>query len=432
MKGRNQLSRLIHAELSKRHYSIKTIETYKSWILQLCDYYSSSDPDDITMKRIQEYVGILIDRRRLAPATVHQAVNAFKFFFNQLLQKKDYDIDSIPLPKKERPIPDLLSPNEVFTLLNSIVNLKHRLILSLIYSTGMDVSECVRLRVKDIDFKNRRISVRYARKKGSRSALLAESISNDLANYVQIHKPKKWLFESRSSSLHISVSTIQRGFQRALQTSGINKVTSVRSLRYSYVKHLEKQGYPLRTILQELGIFDTQSLAFYDQIDHVDVEITTSPIDFMFQSYEQRPPNLASLERMVQRLTNEDEKDYLLEAIICIKAEAYRAGVVLAWTAAIRNLQQRCMNHSLNTIDSLIKKHASKAPNFKRIDDFSYVNDRTTLEVCRELGELDKNEKGILIECLDLRNKCGHPGKYKPQPFRVSAFIEDLVSIVFS
>jgi hypothetical protein len=86
---------------------------------------------------------------------------------------------------------------------------------------------------------------------------------------------------------------------------------------------------------------------------------------------------------------------------------------------------------SLHTLNAAVQKFDRKARTVNKVDDFAYLKDSTVLLVAKEVGEFDKNQKDILEECLNLRNKCGHPGKYAPRPFKVASFIEDLVTILF-
>lgn len=109
-----------------------------------------------------------------------------------------------------------------------------------------------------------------------------------------------------------------------------------------------------------------------------------------------------------------------------------RASIVFLWSGAIREIQQKLLFVDNKKLNTAIQKHDPKARNVRRIDHFAYIKDKVTLLSALEIGMLDKNEKDILEEALNLRNKCGHPGKYKPGPKKVSSFIEDIVNVVFT
>jgi hypothetical protein len=142
--------------------------------------------------------------------------------------------------------------------------------------------------------------------------------------------------------------------------------------------------------------------------------------------------DVAKLASLVGKLHDAEIRDYLDEALKCLRVGALRACVVFAWTAGIRVLQASVLSTGTTAATAAIQKHDPKARNVNRVDDFAYVKDSTTLLAARELGVIDKNQRDTLEEALNLRNRCGHPTKYKPGEKKVSSFIEDIVSIIFS
>lgn len=139
-----------------------------------------------------------------------------------------------------------------------------------------------------------------------------------------------------------------------------------------------------------------------------------------------------TLGTVVARITDSEVKDYLEEALKCLRVGALRATVVFVWAAAIRSIQSEVLGKGSSAATAAIQKHDPKARGVARLDDLAYAKDSTLLLAARDLGVLDKNEKDTLQEALDLRNRCGHPGKYRPGVKKVSGFIEDVVSILFS
>jgi hypothetical protein len=142
--------------------------------------------------------------------------------------------------------------------------------------------------------------------------------------------------------------------------------------------------------------------------------------------------DVGTLEDLVTKITDHNVRDYLAEALKCLQVGALRACVVFIWTAGIRTIQTDAMAKGPSTVTSAIQKNDPKARAVKSIDDFSYIKDMTTLLAAKDLGILDKSEKDTLIEALNLRNRCGHPGKYRPGVKKVSAFVEDITTIVFA
>ncbi len=177
--------------------------------------------------------------------------------------------------------------------------------------------------------------------------------------------------------------------------------------------------------------YHIRTYTFYSNIVYQHVEVDYSPLDRIVSGKDVEI-DTRSIERMLFNVRNEDEREYLLEALDCIKANLYRAAVIFAWTAAIINIHNKFMRHGESSINTALQKHYPKAPRVKDINDFTEIKDSVVLEASETLGIFDKNQKNTLVECLGLRNKCGHPGKYAPQPIKVAAFLEDLVQIVFT
>ena len=142
--------------------------------------------------------------------------------------------------------------------------------------------------------------------------------------------------------------------------------------------------------------------------------------------------DVGTLEDLVAKVGDAEVRDYLQEAVKCLQVGALRACTVFLWAATIRTIQTVVMAKGSTSVNGVIQKHDPKARTVKRLDDFAYIKDAITLLAAKDLGILDKNEKDTLTEALNLRNRCGHPGKYRPGVKKVSAFVEDVVSTVFT
>jgi hypothetical protein len=142
--------------------------------------------------------------------------------------------------------------------------------------------------------------------------------------------------------------------------------------------------------------------------------------------------DVAALTTLSAKVSDEDVREYLDEAIKCLQVGALRAAIVFVWTAAIRTLHEEALTKGIPAVNAAIKKQDPKARDVKRVDDLAYVKDRKFLDASPDLGILDKGEKDTLVEALDLRNRCGHPTKYRPRENKAKGFIEDVVGIVFS
>jgi hypothetical protein len=125
-------------------------------------------------------------------------------------------------------------------------------------------------------------------------------------------------------------------------------------------------------------------------------------------------------------------REFIEEAVTCIKAGALRAAVVFAWTGAVRHLHGEAAQLGWARVEQAVQKHDARIKSVRKIEDFSAVNDRTFLLAARELAIVDKGQWTVLQQALDLRNQCGHPSNYRPGPKKVSALLEDLITVVFA
>lgn len=141
--------------------------------------------------------------------------------------------------------------------------------------------------------------------------------------------------------------------------------------------------------------------------------------------------DVATLQNLVDKVGDEDTVDYLREALKCLQVNALRATVVFTWSSVVNKIRDDVFACGASVVDMAVKKHDPKAKTISKADDLVLVKESVLLLVAQELGIFDKNQRGILEECLNLRNKCGHPGKYKLGQKKVSSFIEDLIGIVF-
>ena len=141
--------------------------------------------------------------------------------------------------------------------------------------------------------------------------------------------------------------------------------------------------------------------------------------------------DVSSLNQLVSALTDPDVVDYLLEAIKCLQVNALRATVVFLWAGAVKKMRDDVFACGPANATNAVVKFDPKAKPIQKVDDLVLVKESVLLLSLQELGLVDKNQRSVLEDCLNLRNKCGHPGKYKIGEKKVSSFIEDLVGIVF-
>jgi site-specific recombinase XerD len=214
---------------------------------------------------------------KLYSSTLNVALNAIKFYYGRVKRKKFiYFVDR---PKKDKPLPEVLSLNEIKSIIESIKNMKHKCMIALAYSSSLRVSEVSKLKLKDIDFERKVIHIVYSKGRKDRYTILSRNVHTLLSSYIKEYQPHFWLFESWTSEKHISIRTIQKVFEKAKELSGIKKDISVHSLRHSFATHLLESGVDIRYIQALLGHSSIKTTEVYTHVANSKLEEILSPFD---------------------------------------------------------------------------------------------------------------------------------------------------------
>jgi len=411
-------------------YSEKSAGLFASWMNKLQKHYSPKNIEDITFPEVRDFVDMLLTRRSLGISSRIQAKRAFEFWFNSILNK-GYNFKEVVVQRKyERIVPDFFRQDEILELIASSQSLKARMIISVSYGCGLDVGELINIKKSELDLKNKTLKIFYSKPRKIRHAILPVSIIDDIELYLNEYKPKKWLFEGQIKKGQLPMRGAHWAYQKALENSSINRTLDFKALKYSYIKHLEQNGFPLISVLDEVNLTSSSTYYALSIAGMTEKPITVSPLDYLQIPKESSDFETQQLKNQLNKLVNTEEREYLLEAIRCLEIGAYRAGIIFIWSYAVRNIHHRLLKHSLNSVNQTIAKHQNNAKQITTEDDFSYIKESIVLKVALDLGEFDKNQKKVLEDCLDIRNLCGHPGKYSPTPLKAKSFIEDIINIV--
>lgn len=206
-----------------------------------------------------------------------QSLAAVRLLYHDVL-KKEIDFDFSIKIKKENKLPNVLSSNEVRKIINATDNLKHKTILSLIYSCGLRISEAVNLEIKHIDSSNMTIKIVSAKGKKDRYVMLAENLLKILREYFAEYKPRKYLFNGQKGDKY-SVRSIQEIFRNAVKKTGIRKKITVHTLRHSFATHLLEHGTDIRLIQELLGHSHLSTTQIYTHISPQSIKKVKSPFD---------------------------------------------------------------------------------------------------------------------------------------------------------
>ena len=266
---------LIKKEMLRRGYSLRTINVYNYCInkfLKSCN----KDIKKVNKSDIKEYLDKLVEKNK-AGSSININLNALKFLFEQILNKKvTVKIKYSKLPKS---LPIFLNKEEVVRLINSIKNEKHKLMIKLMYGAGLRVSELVKLKVNDLDLEENYGWVRHGKGNKDRMFIIAESLVNDLSDYIKMNNLSgdNWLFNSYNGN--ISVRSVQVITKRAAKKAGISKKVHPHTLRHSYATHLIENGYDVASVQSLLGHNSAETTMVYLHIAPKRFINVKSPLD---------------------------------------------------------------------------------------------------------------------------------------------------------
>lgn len=269
----DKYSKLLHL----KNYSFKTEKAYMHHLNLFLDYIRSSKITSVDSKVLLNYFNYLRQERKFSYSAMKQSLASVRFLFLDVL-KKEIDFDFFIKMKKPNSLPNVLTTEEVKKIINSIDNLKHKTIISTIYSCGLRISEAVNLLIKDIDSSAMTVKIVNAKGKNDRYVMLSPKLLELLRRYFVEYKPKKYLFEGQFGDRY-STRSIQQIFNKAVKIAGIKKRVTVHSLRHSFASHLLDNGTDIRFIQELLGHKHLSTTQIYTHINPVSVKKIKSPFD---------------------------------------------------------------------------------------------------------------------------------------------------------
>jgi site-specific recombinase XerD len=273
-----ELRRKMKMDMELKGLSLRTIETYLSWMKKYTLHYGRS-PKELGDEEVRNYLHFLLKEKNVAQASINQAYSALKFFYQTTLGRS-WQGEKIPRSKVPKKLPVVLSKEEVQDVFSNTGNIKHLAMLMTIYSGGLRLSEATHLKPEDIDSKRMSIKVRGKGDK-ERYTLLGEKTLDILRTYWKVCSPSQWLFCSKIPGQPISTSCVQRVFKSSLHKSGIKKKASIHTLRHSFATHLLESGVDLIYIQRLLGHTSARTTAIYLHVTRKGVARITSPIDLL-------------------------------------------------------------------------------------------------------------------------------------------------------
>lgn len=267
--------------MKRKGYSASTQKAYtghaRRFLEQLAAPFSETTPE-----HVHQYVKRLMAEDR-SHIYVSQALSALKFWLCEVEKRIGFSKTWI-MPKREKKLPSVLSMQEVTRLLDSIENVKHRTILTLVYSAGLRIGEVVKLKRQDIDPARKTIHIRQGKGRKDRYTVLSAQAYRLLEKYLKMVRVEDCLFPSGDDlGKPINVRTIQLVFDRARRAAGIIRPATVHTLRHSFTTHLLEEGTDLRYIQELLGHASSKTTEIYTHVSIKDIRRIKSPLDRMME-----------------------------------------------------------------------------------------------------------------------------------------------------
>jgi integrase/recombinase XerD len=264
--------------LKSKRYSQSTIDTYSDALQVLLNFMSDKAIEDIDNKDVIRFNNDYILAKGLSASYQNQVVNAIKLFFEKIINKK-LIIEQLHRPRSEKKLPNVLSKEEVKSILEAPVNLKHKAMLCLIYACGLRRSELLNIRLQDIHRERMVLFIRQSKGKKDRIVPLSEKLLDMITEYWNAYKSKTWLFEGHKEGEQYSEKSLESVLKQSVKKTGIKKPVTLHWLRHSYATHLLENGTDLRYIQELLGHNSSKTTEIYTHVSTKSIQKIKSPFD---------------------------------------------------------------------------------------------------------------------------------------------------------
>ncbi|AXT53993.1 recombinase [Aquimarina sp. BL5] len=263
-------------KLLLKRYSQNTVRSYVNAFEAFINYYTDIELLSIGELEIRRYLRKLISEKK-SNSYVNLAINSIKFYYEIVLNMPNR-FYAIERPRKQQKLPIVLCKEEILSIINNTNNLKHKCIVSLLYSAGLRRAELLNLKISDIDSKRMVIRVVHAKGNKDRYTLLSTNVLKDLRNYFKQYQPKHFLFEGPKGNPY-SASSVKAIIEKAAKKSKITKRITPHTLRHSFATHLLENGTDLRYIQSLLGHSSSKTTEIYTHVATNTFRMIKNPLD---------------------------------------------------------------------------------------------------------------------------------------------------------
>ena len=321
-KTKSRFLEKIRELMRVQHYAIRTEQAYVEWIKRFILFHGKRHPDEMGEREIATFLTHLVVDRNVAPATQGQALNALIFLYRKVLNRPMGEIPGIVRSKKKIKVPVVLTRLEVANLLSKLEGV-HWLAGCLLYGSGLRLMECIRLRVKDIDFDRLSITIKCGKGGKDRVVTLARELVVPLQRHLEsvktiherdigegfghVYLPNalarkypaaaiswgwQYVFPATRRSIdprtgatrrhHMDESSLQKAVKAAVRKTGILRPASCHTLRHSFATHLLERGADIRTVQAQLGHSDVKTTEIYTHVIGRGGSAVISPLETIF------------------------------------------------------------------------------------------------------------------------------------------------------
>ncbi|MNU57091.1 Tyrosine recombinase XerD [compost metagenome] len=266
------------AYLERTRYSENTVKTYSECMVTFLRYFGNKAINEITNGDLARFNNDYILGKKLSASYQNQILNAVKLFCRVHTGVR-LDPELVKRPRTAKTLPNVLSKQEVKMILNVQTNLKHRIMLSLIYACGMRRSELLNLKASDILSDRKLIHIHQSKGKKDRVVPMSDKILLMLREYYKLYRPKTWMFEGQKIGEQYSEKSLQNVFKQALEKANVQKPATLHWLRHSYATHLLESGTDLRYIQELLGHSSSRTTEIYTHVSNKNLQNIKSPFD---------------------------------------------------------------------------------------------------------------------------------------------------------
>ena len=269
--------------LKGKRYSQSTIQTYTFFIADFINFHTKTPLSELTNRAVELFIETVFMERNYSVSSQRQFISALKIFTVFYPQTKIHNL-SLERPQKSRILPSVLSQEEVLRIIQYTQNIKHRAILTLLYSCGLRIGELINLKLIDFHIDRKQLIVKKGKGRKDRYVSLADSFLPLLSNYYHSYKPTIYFVEGQNGGKY-SAESIRSFLRKSCKKAGIRKPVTPHTLRHSYATHLLENGVDLRYIQTLLGHSKPETTMIYTHVQRKDLMEIQNPLDVALQKF---------------------------------------------------------------------------------------------------------------------------------------------------